>query len=99
MSSKHHPHESDSDRSLLVAVGINVLLTLAQAIGGIVSGSLALVADALHNLSDAASLGIALFARTISRKPADEFKTFGYQRAEVIAAHPRKPQPPSPLNR
>ncbi|SVD19700.1 uncharacterized protein METZ01_LOCUS372554, partial [marine metagenome] len=86
MSSKHHHHESDSDRSLLVAVGINVLLTLAQAIGGIVSGSLSLVADALHNLSDAASLGIALFARTISRKPADEFKTFGYQRAEVIAA-------------
>ena len=86
VSSGHHHHESGSDRSLLVAVGINVLLTLAQAIGGIVSGSLSLVADALHNLSDAASLGIALFARTISRKPADEFKTFGYQRAEVIAA-------------
>ena len=86
MSSGHHHHESGSDRSLLVAVGINVLLTLAQAIGGIVSGSLSLVADALHNLSDAASLGIALFARTISRKPSDEFKTFGYQRAEVIAA-------------
>jgi cobalt-zinc-cadmium efflux system protein len=45
-----------------------------------------LIADALHNLSDAASLGIALFARKISRKPADEFKSFGYQRAEVIAA-------------
>ena len=58
MSSGHHPHESDSDRSLLIAAGINVLLTVAQAIGGIVSGSLSLVADALHNLSDAASLGI-----------------------------------------
>jgi cobalt-zinc-cadmium efflux system protein len=40
----------------------------------------------LHNLSDAASLGIALFARKISRRPADESKSFGYQRAEVIAA-------------
>ena len=85
-SGHHHHHESDSDRCLLVAVGINVLLTLAQVIGGIISGSLSLIADALHNLSDAASLGIALFARKISRKPADEFKTFGYQRAEVIAA-------------
>ena len=83
---QHHHRKPESDRGLLVAVGINVLLTLAQIMGGIISGSLSLIADALHNLSDAASLGIALFARKISRKPADEFKTFGYQRAEVIAA-------------
>ena len=83
---QHHHHGPESDRGLLDAVGINVLLTLAQVTGGIISGSLSLIADALHNLSDAASLGIALFARTLSRKPADEFKTFGYQRAEVIAA-------------
>jgi len=83
---QHHHRKPESDRGLLVAVGINVLLTLAQVMGGIISGSLSLIADALHNLSDAASLGIALFARKISRKPADEFKTFGYQRAEVIAA-------------
>ena len=83
--SEHH-HAPESDRGLLLAVGINVLLTLAQAIGGIISGSLSLIADALHNLSDAASLGIALFARKISRRPADESKSFGYQRAEVIAA-------------
>ena len=86
MSEHHHHHASESDRGLLLAVGINVLLTLAQAIGGIISGSLSLIADALHNLSDAASLGIALFARKISRRPADESKSFGYQRAEVIAA-------------
>ena len=82
----HHHHKPESDRGLYIAVGINVLLTLAQAIGGIISGSLSLIADALHNLSDAASLGIALFARTIGRRPADETKSFGYQRAEVIAA-------------
>jgi cobalt-zinc-cadmium efflux system protein len=86
MSEHHHHHAPESDRGLLLAVGINVLLTLAQAIGGIISGSLSLIADALHNLSDAASLGIALFARKISRRPADESKSFGYQRAEVIAA-------------
>jgi len=87
MSEHHHNHHApESDRGLLLAVCINVLLTLAQVIGGIISGSLSLIADALHNLSDAASLGIALFARTISRKPADKTKSFGYQRAEVIAA-------------
>ena len=84
--SGHHQHAPESDRGLLGAVFINILLTLAQVIGGIVSGSLSLIADALHNLSDAASLGIALFARTIGRKPADKTKSFGYQRAEVIAA-------------
>ena len=84
--SGHHYHAPESDRGLKFAVAINLLLTLAQAIGGLVAGSLSLVADALHNLSDAAALGIALFARSISRMPPDEFKTFGYQRAEVIAA-------------
>ena len=82
----HHHHAPASDRGLILAVGINFFLTFAQVIGGVISGSLSLIADALHNLSDAASLGIALFARKISRKPADEFKSFGYQRAEVIAA-------------
>jgi len=84
--SGHHHHAPESDRGLKFAVAINLLLTFAQAIGGVIAGSLSLVADALHNLSDAAALGIALFARSISRMPADEFKTFGYQRAEVIAA-------------
>ena len=84
--SGHHHHTPESDRGLLGAVFINILLTLAQVVGGVISGSLSLIADALHNLSDATSLGIALFARAISRKPADKTKSFGYQRAEVIAA-------------
>jgi len=63
-----------------------MLLTVVQVIGGILSGSLSLIADALHNFSDAASLGIALFARKIAQRPADAFKTFGYKRAELIAA-------------
>ena len=82
----HHNHVIDSDWGLIFAIGINTLLTFVQVIGGIISGSLSLIADALHNLSDAASLGIAFFARTLGRKPADQFKTFGYQRAEVVAA-------------
>lgn len=83
----HHQGAGDmSTRRLTIAVAINVLLTIAQVIGGVVSGSLALVADALHNLSDAASLGIALFARRVAGRRADERRTFGYARAEVIGA-------------
>ncbi len=82
----HHDAERLNDRRLIVAIAINMLLTLAQVIGGIISGSLALIADALHNFSDAASLLIAWVARRIGRQPPDRFKTFGYKRAEVIAA-------------
>ncbi len=82
----HHNIEIIGDRRLGWAIGINMVLTLAQVIGGIVSGSLALIADALHNFSDAASLLIAWVARRIGRQPPDYFKTFGYKRAEVIAA-------------
>ena len=59
----HHHHSPDSSDGLLYgAISINLILTVAQFVGGIVSGSLSLIADALHNLSDAASLGIAIFA-------------------------------------
>lgn len=83
----HHGDESEiGERRLWWAVGANMMLTLAQVIGGIISGSLSLVADALHNFSDAASLLIALVAIRIGRKPPDQFKTFGYKRAETVAA-------------
>ncbi len=71
---------------MVAAVGVNLLLTVAQFVGGLVSGSLALIADAIHNLSDALSLVIAFAARRIARRPADDTMTFGYARAEVVAA-------------
>ncbi|MCB1884360.1 MAG: cation transporter [Geminicoccaceae bacterium] len=83
-----HSHDTGgmSDARLWWAVAVNVGLTVAQIVGGIVAGSLALIADALHNLNDAATLALALFARKVGRKPADKAMTFGYGRAEVIAA-------------
>ena len=85
--SHHHGDPSQiGERRLWWAVSANILLTVAQEIGGILSGSLSLVADALHNFSDAASLLIALVAIRIGRKPPDQFKTFGYKRAETVAA-------------
>jgi len=87
MSHDHdHGVESMGDRRLVFAIAINMLLTIAQVIGGIISGSLSLIADALHNFSDASSLLIAFAARKIGRQPPDQFKTFGYKRAEIIAA-------------
>ena len=74
------------DRRVFAAIAINMVLTVAQIGGGILSGSLALIADALHNFSDAIALIIAFVARRIARRPRDERMTFGYGRAEVIAA-------------
>ena len=82
----HHIDPEDGDRRVALAVVVNLGLTVAQVIGGILSGSLALIADALHNFSDAISLIIAFGARKIARRPADADMTFGYGRAEVVAA-------------
>src|SRR3546814_18318881 len=67
------------DGRLALAVAVNLLLTVAQIVGGLVSGSLAPVADAIHNLSDAAALAIALFARKVARRGADASMTYGYR--------------------
>ncbi len=88
MGGHHHPSPPEvarTDRRLFWAVAVNLLLTVAQILGGVVAGSLALVADAVHNLSDALSLAIALLARRIARRPAHAGMTFGYRRAEIIA--------------
>ena len=82
--SHSHSHSHTANGKLTLAVFINVLLTIVQIVGGILSGSLSLIADALHNLSDAGAIVIAIFARKISAKNADENMTFGYQRAEII---------------
>lgn len=68
------------------AVVVNFLLTIAQIVGGVLSGSLSLIADAIHNLSDAMSLAVAYAARRIARRPADKTRTFGFSRSEIIAA-------------
>ncbi|HEU0222384.1 MAG TPA: cation diffusion facilitator family transporter [Paracoccaceae bacterium] len=87
----HHHHHHDhgaglGSRRLLWAVLVNLGLTVAQIVGGLLAGSLALIADAVHNLSDAVSLVIAWGAARIALRPADARMTFGYRRAEVLAA-------------
>jgi cobalt-zinc-cadmium efflux system protein len=81
-----HINPESGDRRVSIAIWANGILTVAQIAGGILSGSLALIADALHNFSDMASLVIAFAARKISRRPPDERMTFGYGRIEIVAA-------------
>lgn len=83
----HHHHDFQAgDRRVFWAIAVNFLLTFAQVAGGIFAGSLSLIADALHNFSDAISLVIAFAARKIARRPSDASMTFGYVRAEIVAA-------------
>ncbi|GAB3692484.1 cation diffusion facilitator family transporter [Corynebacterium nasicanis] len=81
-----HDHGQAPLRALGIAVGITGTVFLAELIGGLVSGSLALLSDAMHMLSDAAGLIIALLAALVSRRAATASATFGHRRIEVLAA-------------
>ena len=85
----HHHHHNFNDSSTLklwISIFLNLAITIAEFVGGILSNSLALLSDAVHNLNDTLSLAISLVARKISKKGANNDKTFGYKRAEIIGA-------------
>lgn len=73
-------------RALTVVLGISVTILAAEVTGAVLSGSLALLADAGHMLSDVAGLGLALAATVLAARPATDTRTWGYLRAEVLAA-------------
>ncbi len=86
MSEVHiHKHEVKG-KNLVLSIILNLIITIAQVVGGIISGSLALISDALHNFSDVLSLVFSLVAHKLSRRKASINNTFGYKRAELIAA-------------
>jgi len=82
----HHHHHEVTGKNLSTAVILNVGITVAQIIGGFLSGSLSLLSDALHNFSDVLSLLFSWIAHRYSKKQATTKNTFGYKRAEVVAA-------------
>jgi len=87
--SHNHSHSHDGDfngRNLLMSIVLNIAITVAQVVGGIVSGSLALLSDALHNFSDVISLVISYIANKLVKRKASLKRTFGYKRAEILAA-------------
>ncbi|MBE3573578.1 MAG: cation transporter, partial [Moorella humiferrea] len=85
----HHSHlETGTVNSfnLVLTMLLNILITAAEIVGGVLVGSLSLISDALHNLSDAAAVAISLMALRFSRRGATLEKTFGFQRLEILAA-------------
>ncbi len=82
----NHSHPDLKGRNLLISILLNILITVSQVIGGVISGSLSLLSDALHNFSDVISLIVSYVATILSNKKASKNKTFGYKRAEIIAA-------------
>jgi cobalt-zinc-cadmium efflux system protein len=79
-------HNEISSKKLGLAILLNIGITLAEAIGGIISGSIALLSDAVHNFSDVISLVISYFANRLSKREATERQTFGFRRSEILAA-------------
>lgn len=88
MSHNHsHSHSQLSGNRLIFSIILNIFITVAQVIGGFISGSLALISDAVHNLSDVISLIISYVANLLTNKKKQTLhQTFGYKRAEIIAA-------------
>jgi cobalt-zinc-cadmium efflux system protein len=82
----NHNKNQVSLPKLIITIVLNLIITAAQIIGGIISGSLALISDAIHNLSDSVAVILAWFAQVLSRKPSTLKSTFGYKRAEILAA-------------
>ncbi|BAJ76125.1 Co/Zn/Cd efflux system component [Microbacterium testaceum StLB037] len=78
--------DASNRRLLATALTLTASVMVVQIIGAILSGSLALLADAAHMFTDAAALVVALIATAIASRPADDRRTFGYQRAEVLGA-------------
>ncbi|MBC8484687.1 MAG: cation transporter [Bacteroidetes bacterium] len=81
-----HNHKYLKGKKLGMSILLNILITVAQLIGGLISGSLSLLSDALHNFSDVISLFVSYIANLLSKNKYTVEKTFGYKRAEIVAA-------------
>jgi len=93
MNHTHHNHHGHShttadstEKNLLLSALLNLVVTIAEVIGGLYSNSLALISDALHNLGDTSAIFIAYLANLISKKEGTSKKTFGFKRIEILAA-------------
>ncbi|WP_025666136.1 cation diffusion facilitator family transporter [Aquimarina megaterium] len=81
-----YSHDKLTGRNLLFSILLNIGITAAQVVGGLISGSLSLLSDALHNFSDVLSLIVSFFANRLAKREASIKRTFGFKRAEIMAA-------------
>lgn len=86
MGSGHNHSHSNNKKTLKIAFLITAIYMLVEFVGGFLTNSLALIADAGHMLSDSVSLGVGVLAFTLGEKAANRFKTYGYKRFEILAA-------------
>ncbi|MBI3178142.1 MAG: cation transporter, partial [Deltaproteobacteria bacterium] len=86
MSRMHRAASPRAARPLALTLALTLGIMAAELLGGVVSGSLALLADAGHMLTDVLALGVALAALLLGQRPADERRTYGYRRLEILAA-------------
>ena len=81
---RNHHHEI-SGKNIGLTIFLNVLITVSQIVGGIISGSVALLSDALHNFSDVISLFLSYFTNRLAKRKSTENQTYGYKRAEILS--------------
>ena len=81
-----HVRPSSSLRSLMIALALNAAYTLVEVVAALLAGSLSLLADAGHNLSDVVALSVAAGAVLLARRPSTPNRSFGFRRAEILAA-------------
>jgi len=88
MSNHHHEHHHHhiSGKNIGITIVLNILITVAQIVGGVISGSMALLTDALHNFSDVISLLLSWFTNRLAKRKSTVKQTYGYKRAEILAA-------------
>jgi cobalt-zinc-cadmium efflux system protein len=87
-SESGHTHDGSnlSGRKIFWVTLLNAAITVAEIAGGILSGSLALLSDAVHNLSDTAAIALSYYANKLAQKPKDARRTYGHKRAEILSA-------------
>ena len=84
--SSDHIHNYFKEKNLIITMVLNFIITLVEVIGGLLSGSLSLLSDALHNFSDGISVIVSFIALKLSKRGNTLKNTFGYKRAEILAA-------------
>jgi len=91
MNHNAHKHKENSSKDtssnrLLITIFLNLIITIGEFVGGIISGSLALMSDALHNAGDTFSIALSFIAKKVAGREATNQKTFGYKRIEILSA-------------
>ena len=86
MEHNHHHDQPASLKNLIFAIVINGVIVVFEMVFGLLIQSMALISDAVHNLSDIAAMGFSYWAEKVSRRPANELRTYGYRKIEFIAA-------------